>query len=253
MKVLVLAIDGMSTWLLVNALRTRYPDLQVALEDPVSKLSLLKRRVKRVGLRTVIGQVCFMACVPMLRRLSRKRVQELIASAGLSVERPVDLAIQKFASVNSDDCCVWLSAENPDVVVVNGTRILSNAVLNSCNAVFLNIHCGITPAYRGVHGGYWAVYSGEPGNAGVTIHVVDAGIDTGSIVYQETISIDGQDSFLTYPVKQYMAGIPLMRKALSDVERGELSPKRRDDLPSAIWFHPTLCQYLAARWGRNVC
>src|SRR5438093_9923670 len=46
-------------------------------------------------------------------------------------------------------------------VVVNGTRIISEAVLTASDAVFINMHAGITPKYRGVHGGYWALYNGD--------------------------------------------------------------------------------------------
>ena len=41
------------------------------------------------------------------------------------------------------------------------------------------MHAGITPQYRGVHGGYWAVVNNDPEHCGVTIHFVDKGIDTG--------------------------------------------------------------------------
>ena len=46
-------------------------------------------------------------------------------------------------------------------MVVNGTRILSRRMLESIDAVFLNMHVGITPKYRGVHGGYWALANGD--------------------------------------------------------------------------------------------
>jgi methionyl-tRNA formyltransferase len=44
------------------------------------------------------------------------------------------------------------------------------------------VHAGITPRYRGTHGGYWVLLNNDPGHCGVTIHLVDPGIDTGSIV-----------------------------------------------------------------------
>ena len=252
MQVVVLAADGASTWMLVNALKAEYPSLQVALEKSISRWPMMKRRIARVGIWTVLGQALFMLYLPMLRRLNRARTQELINNARLNTRQPSDMAIQQFDSANSDECLTWLAEENPDVVVLNGTRIVSPAVLGSCGAVFLNTHCGITPAYRGVHGGYWALYQREPENAGVTVHVVDAGIDTGDIIYQALIEVDAHDNFLTYPVKQYVAGIPLMRQALADLAAGCLRTKRRSDLKSAIWQHPTFWQYVGARWLRGV-
>ncbi|MFT4646131.1 MAG: folate-dependent phosphoribosylglycinamide formyltransferase PurN, partial [Planctomycetota bacterium] len=44
---------------------------------------------------------------------------------------------------------------NLDVIIVNGTRIISSKVLESMPALFINIHTGVTLQYGGVHGAYW--------------------------------------------------------------------------------------------------
>lgn len=251
MKIIVLATPSETTWMLVNALRGDYPDLEVALEAPISRLLLLRRRAQRMGYLAVAGQVLFMLVLPLLRRQAGARVAQAIAAAGLDARQP-EIPMHYFASVNDPDCIAWLAAQRPDVVVLNGTRIVSPAVLGACSATFLNIHCGITPAYRGVHGAYWALYNGAPQHAGVTVHVVDPGIDTGDIVQQASIAVDAGDNFTSYPVKQYIAGLPLMRAALAALAAGRLQRFRRDDLASAVWHHPTLWQYLWARWTRKV-
>lgn len=252
MKIAVLAQDSASTWMMVNALRSTWPDISVMIEQPVSRRVLLERRAARLGVLPVLGQVLFMALAPLLGAAARKRRQELISGAGLCTERPDDLAISECASVNSADCIAWLRALQPDVVVVNGTRIISADVLAASGARFLNTHCGITPAYRGVHGGYWALYSNDRANAGVTVHLVNSGIDTGDILYQQAIEIDADDNFMTYPVKQYIAGIPLMVKAIGDIAAGRVQAFKRSDLSSALWHHPTLWQYLHGRLFRGV-
>jgi Formyl transferase len=252
LKVLVLATDSSSTWMMVNALRLDYPDLKVVIEEPISKFLLLRRRMTRLGFFEVLGQILFMLCTPVLKRGTYKHIESLVSLAGLSTAQPVNVSIARFDSVNSYGCIEWLSIERPTVVVLNGTRIVSPALLSSCNAVFLNTHCGITPAYRGVHGGYWALACGDGGNFGVTVHLVDAGIDTGSIVYQDTIKLDKQDNFFTYPVKQYISAIPLMRQAISDAISNSLRPYRREDLPSAIWHHPTVWKYAWERFRHGV-
>jgi len=253
MKVIVLATDSASTWMLVNALKAEYSDIKVALEQPVSRWLLLKRRINRIGLWEVIGQVFFLIYSTLLRRSCRQQVAALIESAGLSSSKPVNLTVKYLDSVNSVACINWLVDEAPDVVVINGTRIVSTAILNCCEAVFLNTHCGITPAYRGVHGGYWALQQRDKDNAGVTVHIVDSGVDTGGILYQAVMEVDSNDNFITYPVKQYIFGIPLMKQALNDVADDNLRCISRHELPSAIWHHPTLWQYLKDRWSSGVC
>jgi folate-dependent phosphoribosylglycinamide formyltransferase PurN len=252
MKIVILAQDSASTWMMVNALRHDYPELKVLIEQGESRATLLRRRAARKGFWEVFGQVLFMSSVPLMCASGKQRRRELIAAAGLSAERPEAVPTHHVESVNSQECIDLLATERPDVVVVNGTRIISAKVLAACDAVFLNTHCGITPAYRGVHGGYWALFQNDAANAGTTVHLVNQGIDTGDIVYQQRIDIDAQDNFLTYPVKQYIVGIPLMRRALDDVRNNRLRTTSRGDLPSALWLHPTLWQYLGARLFRGV-
>lgn len=248
MKLLILANESSTTWMLVNTLRQEYPNLVVALDQPQKKMHLLKRRIKKIGLLPVLGQILFMCYLPILKRLSVDRIQQLERQYNLNSEAPAGLEFIQFESVNSMHCIEWLSAQKPDIIVVNGTRILSKDVLEACNAKFINIHCGITPTYRGVHGGYWALYCQDFENVGVTIHLVDTGIDTGKIVSQALIDVDENDNFLTYPVKQYAAAIPLVRRALSDLEKNCLETRSGCNRVSSIWHHPTLLQYLRARF-----
>jgi len=251
-KIIVLATASTSTWLLVNSLKESYLDIQVGIERPVSRWMLMRRRVGHVGVWRVFGQILFILFSIWLRRSSRQRVKTLINNAGLSIFKPEVLNVRNFDSVNSEACVSWLISEAPDVVIINGTRIVSSVVLDCSDAVFLNIHCGITPAYRGVHGGYWALQRQDAENAGVTVHLVDSGVDTGGVLYQAAIDVDQYDNFITYPVKQYIVGIPLMKQALKDVAEGRVKVIVRDDLSSAIWQHPTLWQYLKDRWFRGV-
>ena len=252
MKIVVLATEGASTWLLINALRKDYPDLKLVFELPVSRVRIMWRRLWRLGIAKVFGQCLFVLYLPILRRESKTHALELIEKAGFSNRPPSDLFLLRFISINSEACISWLSAECPDVVILNGTRIASPGLLAASDAVYLNTHCGITPAYRGVHGGYWAVYQRDQKNTGVTIHTVDKGIDTGAIVFQANIEIDEEDNFFTYPIKQYIAGIPLMRQALKNLAEGRPILGVQKNLPSVLWHHPTLLQYLFARWFRGI-
>lgn len=243
MKIVVLATDCETTWMLVNSIRLKYPNLTVGLERPISRLQLLRSRLKSQGAFVVFGQLLFMCYIPLLRSLTIKRIRSLLEKAEISEKKVPDLAIVKFSSVNTEECRNWLIALNPDLVVINGTRIISSRVLSACSARFLNIHCGITPAYRGVHGGYWALAQRDSCNAGVTVHVVDAGIDTGDIVYQESIQFDSADNFVTYPIRQYIVAIPMLMAAIHDATSGSLKTFKRHDLVSAIWYHPTIWNY----------
>jgi methionyl-tRNA formyltransferase len=107
------------------------------------------------------------------------------------------------------------------------------------------MHVGITPKYRGVHGGYWSLVNNDENNFGVTIHYVDTGIDTGSIIYQATAARAPRDNFVTYPLLQLAAGIPLLKKALDELPKAGNHTGKKD--VSRLWSHPTAWGYLYRR------
>ena len=57
--------------------------------------------------------------------------------------------------------------------------MLRRPLLEACGCPVVNYHSGINPAYRGINGGYFALANGEPEHFGVTLHLVDLGVDTG--------------------------------------------------------------------------
>jgi folate-dependent phosphoribosylglycinamide formyltransferase PurN len=220
----------------------------VIVEDAESRWNFLRRRIRREGFMKVIGQVAFRATVvPWLKITSRKRVKSLMTEAGLEDAAIPKKALRHVASVNSGECVAALNESKPAVVVVSGTRIISNRVLGAIPATFINMHTGITPKYRGSHGGYWALVQGDREACGVTVHAIDAGIDTGPILAQSTVRLNGKDNFVTYSLVQQAAGLPLLRQAIRDVQKGEAKRLKPASGDSKLWTHPTLIEYIRNR------
>lgn len=249
MKIVMLCRNGNSSAIVYNAINKEFPINKVIVEDAVSRKVFLKRRVKRLGLKTVIGQVAFSVLIkPLLKRSAKKRTEEITDEYGISFERTFmnDKNTEFVSSVNSRECIDILKRESPDVVLVNGTRIISQEVLECVDSTFINMHDGYTPKYRGCHGAYWAFYNNDAEHAGVTVHLVDKGIDTGGILYQDIITTTNKDNFVTYPIIQTAVGVKYEIKALRDIEEGELKTVK-NDLPSELYSHPTFFQYLMHR------
>ncbi len=246
MSVVMLAGRGSSTWMVANALLCEVPLEAVILESPPSRWQALRRRAARLGWWKACGQLLFSLYAGRLRAGSAARAEQIIRENGLRINRPAGLPLMAVASANDEETMALLRRLSPKVVVVNGTRILSRRLLESVDAVFLNMHVGITPKYRGVHGGYWALASRDAANAGVTVHLVNAGIDTGGILYQARIEPTARDNFATYPLLQLAAGLPLLRRAVRDALAGEVHTCPAE-LPSRLYYLPTIWQYWSAR------
>ncbi len=251
--VVMLAGQGESTAIVYHALAKHFPIDAVIVENAVALTRLLMRRVRKIGPRRVFGQVLFgaLAC-PYLRAEARRRSLEIKAQGDLDPSPIEEARLVRIPSVNSDEAIQALARLDPRVVVVNGTRIISRRTLASSPATFINMHAGVTPGYRGVHGAYWALYEDNRHSCGVTVHVVDAGIDTGSILARALIEPGARDNFVTYPLLQLAAGLPQLIGAVRNALENRTQPLDVAPLPSKLWSHPTLWQYLHCRWRRGV-
>lgn len=222
-------------------------------ERPVSRRELVRRRLRRYGLLTVLGQILFrLLAVPLLKLASRSRIREIRRQAGLDDTPPPKQKTTEVGSVNSGETITLLQRFQPKVVVIAGTRILTQPVLDCVPARFVNLHAGITPLYRGVHGAYWALAEGKPDACGVTVHLVDAGIDTGGILAQAIIAPTPRDNFVTYFWLQLAAGLPLLTAAVRDACAGRIEIQAPRAGPSRLWTHPTLAEYIWRRLRRGV-
>jgi folate-dependent phosphoribosylglycinamide formyltransferase PurN len=236
-----------------NAVARHHPIARVLVEEPVSRARLLGRRVRRLGLPTVAGQVLFQAlAAPVLARRARERLREIHAEYALD-ETPIPAsAITRVPSANSAEARALLARLAPRVVLVFGTRILGPDTLAAVDARFVNLHAGVTPLYRGVHGGYWALHDGHPEHFGATVHLVDAGIDTGAILAQVYVTPTQRDDFATYPLLQTAAALPALVDVIGQALAGTVAPRSAAAGPSRLRSHPTLGSYLRARVGRGV-
>lgn len=246
-NILLVGSDNPTTWIIYNHLVREFGLFGALIEKPPSRRILLRNRLRKLGITTVIGQIAFQILVrPVLYRTGRKRISNILKTSGMEPAEPMTGAIRHVENINDATAIAAIQQANPTIVIVNGTRILKPATLQSCAATFINTHQGITPRYRGAHGAYWALYENNPSQCGVTIHVVDQGIDTGNIIARASIAPTNEDSFVTYPYLQTAAALPVLVDAIRKGLAGQLASKPISG-SSAVWYHPGAFQYLKAR------
>jgi hypothetical protein len=250
----VLTCPVPQSWILINALVRRFgaKNIHVLAEDRVSRGELIARRMRKRGVVTVLGQIAFVMLQKLIDRRQRPRVAEITAEMALETEPDPGCPVYPIGSVNSMAARTALAMVQPDVVVVIGTRIIGRATLAALRVPVINAHMGWNPLYRGQAGGYWALAKGDPEHAGVTIHLVDHGVDTGGILYQERFGATPRDSFGTYfYIQSGAARAPLLR-AVEDALAGTLKVQASGGLASAEHFHPTIWGYIWTGLRRGV-
>ncbi len=122
---------------------------------------------------------------------------------GLEVARAAGLVAFCLAPSRSGSRSEWdaalaveISAHTPDVLVCAGfLRLLGPAVLG-LDAPVLNTHPSLLPAFPGAHAVADALAHGVK-VTGATVHLVDAGLDTGPILAQRAVDVLGDDTETT--------------------------------------------------------
>ena len=122
-----------------------------------------------------------------------------------------------------------LKTYEADVYVVAAFgQILSREILELPPYGCLNIHASLLPKYRGASPIQHAIIDGEE-KTGITIMQMDAGIDTGDILYQKETEIASDDTYETLHDKLMALGGEAVTEALALLEQGKLTPEKQDD------------------------
>lgn len=119
----------------------------------------------------------------------------------------------------------------------------------------LNVHPSLLPAHRGPAPLFWAVRAGER-ETGVTIHFVDAGLDSGDILLQASIAIP--DGIFGHELEARCAarGGELLVAALHALEAGTATPRPQPEAPASYEPWPSADDFhistdRSARWAFN--
>jgi|TARA_E500000318_G_scaffold112049_1_gene133628 folate-dependent phosphoribosylglycinamide formyltransferase PurN len=255
MKIILLTSTSLKSQIVYTYLKGKYDVSGVVVDNSNKILKIrrrrIKRRIKKMGVFTVCQQFLFCQMViPLLIRIGQRRVNEIIGDH--KIENPLNHDdMIEVENINDEETLDYLKQKKPDLVIVKGTSILSSRTLAQIGCPIINFHIGITPRYRGLHGGYWALYKKDKKNFGSTIHFVDKGIDTGDVIVQKRIGVMKADNFYTYQILQTKECLDCFDYAIEKIAKGftkiEAKSQNRKNEVSRFYSHPTLLQYLYGR------
>ena len=92
----------------------------------------------------------------------------------------------------------------------------------------INLHASLLPYYRGAAPINWAVINGEK-KTGVTTFLLQHEIDTGSILFSETVTIEDNETAGEVHDKLMHTGADLLVKTVKAIESGDYSPIPQND------------------------
>lgn len=247
--VLLTRIDPASCFIAGGLAHSHEVDLiaVVAESRQRGQIALLWRKLKRAVHQGPRAIFILLVSLPYLywydRSIRDFLKAELFGTSPICL--PSDVRFDCVANSNSPETGELLSQLAPDFILVFGTRILVRDAFERAQIATLNWHMGITPEYRCAKSEFWALYNDEPAMVGLTLHVVDAGVDTGSVVAQQRLEVTSNDDERTLRVKALRESVPLLDDVIRTWRAGEL-PKvdttRRND---GHYSTPSVFQYMA--------
>src|SRR5579863_4321437 len=120
--------------------------------------------------------------------------------------------------VQDPDLAKQLRSAQVDILLnIHSLYIINDEVLRAPILGAFNLHPGPLPRYAGLNAVSWAIFRGEQ-TYGVTVHKMEAGIDTGAIVYQSGFPIEADDTALSLSLKCVREGVKLMLRLLEAAE-----------------------------------
>lgn len=121
----------------------------------------------------------------------------------------------------------WLAAEGVELVVLAGYMVILTPVfVGAFEDRIVNVHPSLLPAFPGIRAIEQAVEHGVE-VFGVTVHLVDDGVDTGAILLQDAIRLPGSPTAEQVHDALRPLEHRLLPEAVRRAARGELRPPRR--------------------------
>ncbi len=157
------------------------------------------------------------------------RGREILFSPVKQVALEYNIPVWQPGSLKRAENIEVLAALRADLYIVAAFgQILPQAVLDQPRYGTLNIHASLLPKYRGVSPIAEAILQGET-EIGVTIMLLDAGVDTGPILLQRRISIAEDDTTGTLTTKLATLGAQALLEALPLWIEGKITPVPQDE------------------------
>lgn len=119
-----------------------------------------------------------------------------------------------------DELLAQIDRWSPDLVVCAGfMRILPPAVVKALAPRIINTHPALLPAFPGAHAVRDALAAGAR-TTGVTVHVIDEGVDTGPVIVQREVAVLPGDTEHELHERIKVVERELLVQAVRDIAEG---------------------------------
>ena len=138
------------------------------------------------------------AQLPIAAVAANRRHAPALGRAGAAAIPSRVFELEQYADRDTRDreMADWLELRGVDLVVLAGyMHLLTQSFLARFPDRIVNVHPSLLPAFPGTHPIDDALASGVE-TTGVTVHYVDAGVDSGPVIRQEPVAVEPRDTLV---------------------------------------------------------
>lgn len=230
MRIVFLAVDDEFAGSMQRHVYAAHPEWifgSIVADSPIykkNKFTAAMFVMRRCGL--IYGTEMFR--MKVVRKVMRRT--PVATPSKLARAHGIELCVR--ANINDEESLSKLKCWSPDVIVsTNFNHYIGQKVCEIARAGTWNVHKSFLPAYRGMAPSFYALLNEEK-EAGVTVHRIAKGFDTGDIIAQQRVAIDGQDGVYDLNLKTSEVGGRLL---LDVLERGDPALVEAVPQPAGDW------------------
>jgi methionyl-tRNA formyltransferase len=133
----------------------------------------------------------------------------------------LNIDLIRVKDVNSEDAIEAVRRREIDVLINAGGGIFRKKIVEAPSIGILNAHMGYLPAVRGMNALEWSLLLNHP--VGVTVHIIDKGIDTGDILLFKPIPVDEGDTVESLRSKSLVVSVEAMIDSIRGLTDGSIN------------------------------
>ncbi len=152
------------------------------------------------------------------------------------------MEFRRIDSMNDPEAVDYVRQRETDLLINAGGGIFRPGIIQAPRIGMLNAHMGWLPAFRGMNVLEWSLFHDQP--AGVTVHLIDRGIDTGDTLLFEEIAVEAGDTIAALRARALVTSVELVVRAVEGLANSQLprTEQHEDDGKQYFTMHPRLKQ-----------
>lgn len=226
---------SLHTIALIEGLARRGHQVDLVLEMPILDRNRLRAYVRQWGAKRVAAKVLARfgpragkgsaggEVAPLLEHL---RESSIAARTVAEAAAHVGARHVRVTALDGDGALTELRRCSPDYLVYAGGGILRPETLAIPRNGTLNAHGGPLPAFRGMNASEWALFEGVAPH--VTVHLIDAGVDTGPVFTTRPVDVYDTDTIADIRGRAAVVGVETLLDVVDLLERSEISATPQD-------------------------